>query len=101
MVGAVIDRNGASMAKKSRQSFMKRQRERDRAEKAALKRQRRAERKADRPEGEEEGVALDPDHDPDIIDVREIVGDLGDPYEEEAAPDEEQIAEARSGRTPV
>lgn len=95
------------MAKKSRQSFMKRQRERDRAEKASLKRQRRAERKAEKPEEGEEGtdtVVNDGsiENDPDIIDVREIVGDLGEPWEEEEkADDEEKIATARTGRTPL
>ncbi len=43
------------MAKRSRQSFLKRQRERQRAEKATLKRQRRLERKRGLAPGELEG----------------------------------------------
>jgi hypothetical protein len=60
-----------SMAKKSRQSFLKRQRERDRAEKAAEKRRKRAERRAEKTS--------------DDVDAEVITGEAGSTDDDAAA----------------
>jgi hypothetical protein len=70
------------MAKKSRMSVLKRQREARKQEKAALKRERREQRKTDSP-----------------VDSEDMSGYFGD-VEEEATPEAEAEAEAETQESP-
>lgn len=86
------------MAKRSRQSFLKRQRERQRAEKAALKRQKRLERKRAQADGEAE--ELEPGADPTLAEPVDPLADLE--AEPESRPDRLEptpaVAESTSDR---